>query len=194
MSKRYEQLIPLIQTCKPRCIVEVGVHKAKRSVKMCEAALKFGPVHYIGYDVFDTMGAQFQAEALNGKGPATEAHARDKLNALARVRSGFTYELIVGDTRNTLHGRGVKADFAFIDGDHRAEVIEGDYLALHLSPVIVLDDYYVENEGRMPVDLAKHGANSLVGNLRISGHRVEVFPVADWCNAGPLVKLAVVFR
>jgi len=194
VTKRYEQLIPLIRAARPRCIVEVGVHKAKRALKMCQAALQYGPVHYIGYDVFDTMDEQFQADALNGKGTPTESYAREKLDALAEANPRFTYELVVGDTRKTLHGKGVKADFAFIDGDHRAEVIEGDYLALHLTPFVVLDDYYVENNGVMPVDLTRYGANSLVESLTCSGHTVAVLPQADWCNAGPLVKLATVFR
>lgn len=191
MAKRYQQLIDLVALYKPGYIVEVGVHKAKRSVAMCQEATKYQPVTYVGFDVFDTMGDQFQADALNGKGTPTEAQARAALSQVPRLQ----FELKVGDTRQTLHrdkAGGAGVQFAFIDGDHRVDAIRGDYLALSDCPVVVLDDFYRPGpNGELP-DLDKYGANQLVCELLADGVNVEILPTGDPCNHGAVTYLAVV--
>lgn len=191
MAKRYQQLIDLVAEYKPGYIVEVGVHRAKRSVAMCREAIKHRPVMYVGFDVFDTLGDQFQAEALNGKGTPTEAQARA---ALSQVE-GLEFVFKVGDTRQTLHREapgGTGAHFAFIDGDHRVDAIRGDYLALSDCPIVVLDDFYRPGpNGELP-DLEKYGANQIVCELLADGANVEVLPIGDLCNHGALTYLAVV--
>jgi len=191
LAKRYDQMLVLITQVKPRTIVEVGVHRALRASKLCREALKCSPeVHYIGYDVFDTMGEEFQAQALNGKGTPTEREARKVLDAMP---TGFTYELVIGDTRETLHGRHVAADFAFIDGDHRVEAIRSDYRSVD-ADCIVFDDFYsAGHDGRVP-DLSEYGANAVVDELIAAGARVDILPVADLCNHGGMTRLAVVWR
>ena len=193
MAKRYTQMLPLIASIKPRTIAEVGVHRAKRAVMLCRKALEYGPVHYIGYDVFETKDAAFQADALNGKGTPIEADARRQLDALAAEFPGFSYELIVGDTRDTLQQHPVIVDFAFIDGDHRVEVIEGDYLALAKSRYVLLDDFYVAGPN-CALNLSRYGANTLAGNLITSCHEVEILPVGDVCNHGGIAHLVAVSK
>lgn len=202
MTTRYDQLLHLIDKHKPSTIVEVGVHRGARAVAMTQRALRYWTsVRYIGFDVFETLGQQFQDEALNGKGMPTEAEAR---RALARVQNQakargqvFDYEFIVGDTRETLHaytGRALPIDqaLAFIDGDHRIDAIRGDYAALEASPIVVFDDYYVPDGRGLTVDLTKYGANAVVDELRAAGRQVEILPAADPCKHGGLIKLAVV--
>lgn len=191
MAKRYDQMIPLVEKLKPRRIVEVGVHRAMRASKLCQAALQYGPVEYLGYDVFDTMGEAFQEAALNGKGEPTEREARRRLD---QVRGEFSYSFVIGDTRDTLHGSEVEADFAFIDGDHRIDAIAGDYAALANVRCVVFDDWYAPDErGDIP-DLSLYGANSVVEGARLAGRRVEILPMADGCNCGGKSHLAVVWR
>lgn len=191
MAKRYEQMVPLIHQIKPRTIVEVGVHRGMRAALMANAALQHNPVNYIGYDVFDTMGAEFQKAALNGKGEPTEAAARRRLDM---VEGKFTYSFVIGDTRDTLHGQDVEADFAFIDGDHRVDAIAGDYAALAGTRCVVLDDYYAfDDNGNIP-DLEKYGANQTVEDARQAGRRVEILPQADGCNCGGKSHLAVIWN
>jgi len=191
MAKRYDQMIPLVEKLKPRRIVEVGVHRAMRASKLCQAALQYGPVAYIGYDVFDTMGEDFQEAALNGKGEPTEREARRRLD---QVRGDFTYSFVIGDTRDTLHGTEVEADFAFIDGDHRVDAIRGDYLALVGTRCVVFDDYYMpDSAGQLP-DLNLYGANQIVDEMRGAGHKVEILPVADKCKCSGVSHLAVVWK
>lgn len=189
MAKRYDQMIALVAELQPRTIVEVGVHGAKRAVALCTEALKYGHVHYVGFDVFETLGQEFQKEALNGKGMPTEAKARHALDRLAQ-NPEFTYELIVGDTRTTLHGQERAPDFAFIDGDHRVDAIRGDYMALAGSPCVVFDDYYRAGPDRRLPDLEKFGANSVVD--AIDDGRVHILPEGDMCNHGAVAYLVVV--
>lgn len=191
MAKRYDQMIRLVEKLKPKRIVEVGVHRAMRASKLCQAALQYGPVTYTGYDVFETMGAAFQDAALNGKGEPTEFEARRRLDM---VRGPFTYDFVIGDTRETLHGSKIEADFAFIDGDHRVDAIRGDYLALAEVPCVVFDDYYMpDDNGEMP-DLSLYGANRIVEDAREAGRKVEILPVADKCKCSGVSHLAVVWK
>lgn len=193
MAKRYAQMIPIIAELKPSVIVEVGVHKGVRGSALSLEALRHSShVRYIGYDVFDTMGEQFQRDALNGKRTPTQARARQAFDPIASQHTAFTYTFHVGDTRKTLHGRSLDADFVFIDGDHRVEAIRGDYLALKDAPVVVLDDFYMPGPtGSLP-DLSLYGANALVDELRSDGREVEILPVGDLCNHGAVAHLAVV--
>jgi hypothetical protein len=188
VAKRYEQMLSLVDSVRPRTIVEVGVHGALRANILCRRALTYGRVHYIGYDVFDTVTPEFQSEALNGKGMPNEARARERLDRIAQDHPNFSYELIVGDTRDTLHNKGVLADFAFIDGDHRVDAIRGDYEALSRSKCIVFDDYYLKGKrGELP-DLDKYGANAVVDEL----DGFSILPEGDRCDHGAISHLAVV--
>ena len=193
MAKRYLQMLGLVAEAKPSIIVEVGVHKAIRAAMLCNEAMRHSKsVRYIGFDVFETMGEEFQKEALNGKGTPMESDARRMLNTVANTYLSFGYELRVGDTRDTLHGTSVPADFAFIDGDHRVEAIRGDWLSLNGSKMVVFDDFYLPGfRGELP-DLRKFGANTVVEEARENGWSVEILPTGDVCNHGAIAHLAVV--
>jgi hypothetical protein len=105
---------------------------------------------------------------------------------------GLRFDLIVGDTRQTLHGCEHRADFAFIDGDHRVDAIRGDYAALASCLVVVFDDYYrTDTDGRCP-DLDLYGANTVVDTLAADGASVQILPQGDPCKHGGLSHLAVV--
>lgn len=191
MAKRYSQLLDLVAQLRPRSIIEVGVHRAIRGAKMCAAAKA---KRYTGFDVFDTLPEAFQEDALNGKGMVDERAARQRLDAIVASGSGFGYELVIGDTRDTLHGKPRTADLAFIDGDHRVDAIAGDYAALASCPVVVFDDYYRPDEqGRTP-DLSLYGANQTVDACIEAGLSVEILPAADACAHGGMAHLVVVRR
>jgi hypothetical protein len=195
MAKRYGQMIQIVAALKPSIIVEVGVHRGLRGSALSIEALRHShEVRYIGFDVFETMGAQFQKDALNGKRTPREARARMSFEPIVKKHPGFSYTFTIGDTRDTLHGKRIEADFAFIDGDHRVDAIRGDYDALKDAPVVVLDDYYVAGaNGDLP-DLSKYGANAVVDELRDEGVSVEILPSRDVCNHGAISCLAVVRR
>lgn len=192
MSTRYLQLNDLIDKHRPQRIVEVGVHRGARAALMVgRALLHWRSVEYLGFDVFDTVDAGFHALALNGKGIATQNQATA---SLSRFHSfGLTHRFVVGDTRTTLHKTKAVADFAFIDGDHRVEVIRGDAEAID-APVLVFDDYYTPGKAGMTVDLARHGANVVIDEYRARGCLVTVLPAGDVCKHGSVAHLAVVER
>lgn len=193
MAKRYHQMIPIIAALKPKTIIEVGVHRGKRAAMLCLEALRHSSqVNYAGFDVFDTLGDKFQADALNGKGTPTMAQAEASLNPISLQYLRFRYSLTVGDTRETLKNTEIVANFAFIDGDHRVDAIRSDYHALRHCDVVVFDDYYRAGpNGNLP-DLSKYGANAVVDELIAQGKNVEILPTGDLCNHGAITYLAVV--
>lgn len=191
MAKRYDQMFELIDKVKPQRIIEVGVHRGIRAAKLCNRALCHSDsVEYVGYDVFDTVGAEYQEDALNGKGQPSEAQAKERLDGVR----GLQHSFVIGDTRETLHGMNVKADFVFIDGDHRIDAIEGDYEALKGAKCVVFDDFYkFDSQGNMP-DITLYGANATVDRLIGEGRKVTILPVGDTCKHGGVSHLAVVWK
>jgi hypothetical protein len=178
---RYDQLRDLIDETKPKSIIEIGVCHGKRSVMMCLQALQHqSRVEYVGYDLFEDATPETNACEMNGKEIFHHLIAKSKLNSLRSAYPGLAYTLIKGNTRNTLHGRDVVADFVFIDGGHSLETIRGDYQAVKGSNVVVFDDYY---EG---IDTSKFGCNLL---LETMPHRV--LPKKDTVTGGGMVQMAV---
>lgn len=191
MAKRYDQLLGLIDNVKPKKIVEVGVHTALRGAAMCMKALEHrSAVEYVGYDIFELADSKFHEDALNGKGMPDQEKARNRLRAIG----GLSHSFVIGDTRKTIGGQTVHADFAFIDGDHRVDAIRSDYAALAGCKCVVFDDYYRPGQdGKIP-DLNLYGANAVVDELAAAGRRVDILPVADVCKHGGFSHLAVVWK
>lgn len=192
MTKRYDQLVALIVERAPATIVEIGVHNAIRAQLMCEAArTRVKKVRYMGYDVFETETYGFHARALNGKGIPSQRAAESRMVRLNHRLGGVHWGFTVGDTARTLHGRKVACDFAFIDGDHRVEMIREDALALD-CPCLVFDDYYTEGPGGMRADISKYGANAVVAELEAAGRRVTILPKKDMTKEGCYSSLVMV--
>jgi uncharacterized Rossmann fold enzyme len=158
---RYKQLIDLVRFARPMTIIEIGTHNGKRAAVFCREALRHNEnVHYVGYDLFDMATRDINKIEFNGKGAGDEAIARAKLTAIAAEHPGFSYELVKGNTRETLHGQSHCADFVFVDGGHSVETIRGDFEAIKTSRVIALDDYY---SGK--VDTTKCGCNTVIKDI-----------------------------
>lgn len=193
MARRYDQLIDIVREAKPTRIAEIGVHKGLRAALMCREALKYRErVTYVGLDVFDLKDQQFHDDALNGKGMPSEDQARRRLD---EIGPALTWQFVKGDTRETLHGQTLDADLVFIDGDHRLEVIRGDYESVKGAKCVVFDDYYAKLVGdHCPVDLDRHGCNRLIDELKSEGRRVEVLSIADRCVHEAYAQLAVVWH
>jgi hypothetical protein len=178
--RRYNRLLKLIAFNKPKRIIEIGTHKGKRADLLCRESLKYNNVHYVGYDLFETATEETDKREMNGKGAGSQEAACEKLEKIKADFSDFTYELIKGDTRETLHGTDQRADFVFIDGGHSEATIRGDYEAVKHSRLVAFDDYYV---GDIP---AGFGCNAVV-----AGIPHELMPEEDTGN-GLGVKIAVV--
>jgi predicted O-methyltransferase YrrM len=187
-ATRYFQLAILIALTKPRTIIEIGTHCGDSAVAMCWEALKHRPqVHYTGFDVFDTRDEEFHRLAFNGKRAFSKQVASDRLALIRSQVPSFTYELIEGETSATLHPRSMRADFVFIDGDHRIDAIRSDYAALAKSNVIVFDDFYDPSATPGDTLTRSYGCNQLVATLK----DVTILPLADsFPNSGP-IRMAV---
>lgn len=169
--QRYDQILKIIDQIKPKKIVEVGVFNGDRAVLMSKTALKHNKdVEYVGYDLFEEANHMTNTEEMNAKKNHSMSYVADKLGAFQRDNIGFKFHLIKGNTRETLGGKTIEADFAYIDGGHTVETIRNDYDALKTCPVVVFDDYYKDSE----FDLDKVGCNKLIEEL--GG---EVLPSTD---------------
>jgi hypothetical protein len=158
VTQRYKQLVDMVRFARPETIIEVGTHSGKRAFLICAEAVKHRErVHYVGYDLFDLATDEINGREFNGKRRADEAAARERLDQIVKACPGFSYHLVKGNTRDTLHGSTHCADFVFIDGGHSVETIRGDFDALKTSRVIALDDYY---SGR--IDTSKAGCNQIL--------------------------------
>ena len=190
-ASRYSQLQTLIALVKPRTIIEIGTHRGNSAIAMCLEALKHRPkVHYVGFDVFETKDKDFHRRAFNGKGVPARQFAHDRLESISSQFSSFTFDLIEGDTSSTLHHKSMRADFVFIDGDHRVEAIQGDYAAVAKSSVMVFDDFYDPSSPQGCELIAKFGCNQLVAGLK----DVTILPLADnFPSTGP-IRMAVKIR
>jgi uncharacterized Rossmann fold enzyme len=184
LPSRYDQLVKLIELNKPKTIVEVGVHHGKRAERMTREALKHNDtVHYTGYDLFDDASRETDIKEKNGKGAPDLVAVQQKLDRIKMDFPGFTWELIKGDTRETLHGKTITVDFAFIDGGHTVETIRGDYEALQSSRLIAFDDYYTGGD----IDTKQFGCNEV-----IKARTHTILPWADWVRGNGRARIAVV--
>ncbi len=189
---RYSQLQTLIALVKPETIVEIGTNRGDSAVAMCSEALKHrAKVHYTGYDVFNTKDEGFHRLVFNGKGAVPRQFVHDRLETVRSQFPSFTFKLIEGETATTLHPQPVRADFAFIDGDHRLEIINRDYVAVANSGVIVFDDFYDTSSTQGQELSRQFGCNELVARLE----EVTILPLADtFPRTGPIRMAMVMHR
>lgn len=151
---RYDKLIELAASKKPDVLVEIGTHRGLRA-KLLKAHCK----QYYGFDFWESGNDETDRRESNGKGRSTKAQAEQAL-------AGSRFELIAGDTRITLpefYKRGIKIDFAWIDGGHSVETIRSDWnwISKMLNPgaVVIFDDWYApERDG--------FGCNSIVAGIK----------------------------
>jgi len=193
---RYEQLLQIIEQTKPRTIIEVGTWNGLRAVQMATEALRFGPVHYVGLDLFEEATAETDAAELNVKAHCTidEVHAR--LTDLQAQDTRFTFTLWGGNTNDTLP-EVMKLEamegpsLAFIDGGHSVETIRNDYEHLKGCDFVVLDDLYQPDDRGCP-DVDKYGCNHLLESIGTLGVDWFILPVGDPVVTGGRVHMATV--
>lgn len=172
---RYDQIEPILAKKRPNVSVEIGTHQGKRA----QMIAKHSQMYY-GFDLWELGDSDNDKAEYNGKGRSTMQEAESRLK-------GRPHELIRGNTKYTLREfvkRGVRVDFAFVDGGHAKPTIASDwnYLSQILAPgaIVVFDDYYV------PESL-HFGCNEVVRHLN---HRV--LPDADTTQDGWKCHLVVV--
>ena len=166
-------------------------------------------VHYTGIDLFEEANEQTDKEEFNVKHHYTKRSVELKLIDLAREyeKKGktFTYYLMQGDSIEKFKILkddslcilyNIKPDFAFIDGGHSTETIRSDYEMCKDIPVIVMDDYYTEDDnGKLPPPEFM-GVNKIYeeigGTLRVGLQRRLIISTGDRVTGGGLVKLSLI--
>lgn len=155
---RYAQLLDIIDEIKPQSILEIGVWSGARAVQMIQEAAKFRPIEsidYVGFDLFEQQTGEYnRLEGSKDAWPKSVVERRLKA-------TGAKFELVQGNTRDTLAGFGWRHyDFMFIDGGHSEETIKSDWNNVcTLQAVFVFDDYYF---GPHPAGM---GCNAIIDNL-----------------------------
>lgn len=203
---RYDLIYDLIDEVKPRSIIEIGVARVVRAKEMSARAMRHrDQFHYIGYDVFDSVGEfnspearRFHREVHNHKRVESRHWCMRKLQNMVDGRHGpaypgFTFRLIQGRTQDTLHGKNVEADLVFIDGDHRLETIRKDYAAVKNSRLVIFDDYFIADERGCP-DVTKFGCNGVLDDFDLPHVHWEWSKSADPCADKGKSKLLIVWR
>lgn len=177
----------MIDECKPKRLLEVGVWNGANAIRMIRQAQKHhqpNEIEYIGYDLFEDATAEIDAKEFNVK-------RHNQVRAVqAEICAGAPWSsvlLVKGDTKDTLSD-GMTRDFAFIDGGHSIETIASDYARLKNCPVIVLDDYYTSDGVGCP-DTSKFGCNTLLKEL---GRPFNILPIKDPVKGGGFTQLALI--
>jgi hypothetical protein len=181
---RYSQLPGLIEAIKPKSIVEVGTWSGWRAVQMCLISLQYQPeVHYKGFDVFDVFTKEFDAYEMNVKPHFSREEVDRLLSLLAQLYPEFTYELVQGNTNDTLKDEVV--DFVFLDGGHSVETIKNDFEGVKRSHRVLLDDYYTG-----PIDIEQFGCNVIVEGA--AAGRYQLLPVKDPVAGGGSTQFVLI--
>lgn len=194
-SGRYVLLAHLIADLKPTRIIEVGTWNGERAMIMAGVAMSqnVGPVHYVGFDLFEDGSPATDSQELNVKPHFTEEAVRNRLSEFAAKYSGFSFGLHKGNSRETVEHYVKQTEredyggptFVFIDGGHSVETIQSDFDNLRdLADLIVMDDFY---EGGP--DTTKFGCNQIFEELPVE-HSV-LLPEKDPMLGGGTVRLAV---
>lgn len=173
-KSRYGVLLKIIEAHKPRTIIEVGTWNGLRAMEMLRAARQQRKrVSYIGYDLFEDATPESDAAELNVKPHASLADVHKSLSAFAKSIKGISFQLVKGNTKDTLHGKSPlpmpRPVLAFIDGGHSIDTIRGDYLALKGADILVLDDYYNKDDKGPGPDTEKFGCNKVAKEFDLEG-------------------------
>lgn len=178
---RYGQISPLLKNLLPSEILEVGTWSGWRAVQMSLQSLCRGKaVHYKGFDVFEKFTPEFDAKEMNVKPHFSRDEVDRLLHLVADLYPRFSYELVQGNTNETL--KQEKVEFVFLDGGHSVETIQSDFTAVSDSDVILLDDYYAGG-----IDTSAFGCNSVIN--AVPHH---VLPVKDPVQGGGTTQFALV--
>lgn len=165
MINRYQQIDIIIDYIRPQNIVEIGTWNGDRALVMATKALEYRDyIHYWGFDLFEDASPESDQAELNAKPHHSLTEVTEKLEIFSQQNSGYFFDLIQGNTRQTLlnlDDRITQCDLAFIGGGHSLETIKGDYHALKDCATILFNDYYIPDENGKCPDSQKFGCNQL---------------------------------
>ena len=203
IPNRYKQLADTIRHYKPKSIIEVGAWNGGRAIEMALAAFESqDEILYRGFDLFEDGTSETNDEEFNLKAHNTQSavikRLQDFRSKMMEKKKVFTFELGKGNSKDTLKDRDdLNADFVLIGGGNSIATTKSDYDNLKHNPVIVMDNFFREDEDKNNAPKKYHGTNKVVDSLpkgKKKGVRRWVIPSQDIVRGGGHTHLALILN
>jgi hypothetical protein len=203
IPNRYKQLADTIRHYKPKSIIEVGAWNGGRAIEMALAAFESqDEILYRGFDLFEDGTSETNDEEFNLKAHNTQSavikRLQDFRSKMMEKKKVFTFELGKGNSKDTLKDRDdLNADFVLIGGGNSIATTKSDYNNLKHNPVIVMDNFFREDEDKKNAPEKYHGTNKVVDSLpkgKKKGIRRWVIPSQDIVRGGGHTHLALILN
>ena len=203
VPNRYKQLADVIREYKPKSIIEVGTWNGGRAIEMALAAFETqDELLYRGFDLFEDGTTETDNEEFNLKAHNTKSAVIKRLQEFRKKmmekKKVFTFALGKGNSKDILKDcDDLNADFVLIGGGNSIATTKSDYDNLKHNPVVVLDNYFREDEDKNNAPEKYHGTNKIVESLpkgKKDGVRRWVIPSQDLVRGGGHTHLVVVLN
>ena len=200
---RYKQLADTIRHYKPKSIIEVGTWNGGRAIEMALAAFENqDEILYRGFDLFEDATSETDDEEFNLKAHNTQSAVIKRLQdfraKMMEKEKVFTFEIGKGNSREILKDRkDLNADFVLIGGGNSIKTTRSDYDNLKHNPVVVLDNFFREDENKKNALERYQGTNKIVDSLpkgKKEGIRRWVVPSQDIVRNGGHTHLVLILN
>ena len=126
-------------------------------------------VHYVGYDLFEEATPHTDEEEFNVKAhnkmQAVEKRFTDFANIMLKRKSKyFTFELIKGNTRDTMKKQD--ADLVLMGGGNSFTTVNNEYEKLNHNKLIIFDNFYMTDSAEKNVIEKYQGVNKVFDSIK----------------------------
>ena len=203
IPSRYKQLADVIRHYKPQSIIEVGTWNAGRAIEMALAVFETeDELLYRGFDLFEDGTTETDDEEFNLKAHNTQSAVIKRLQdfraKMMEKEKVFTFQIGKGNSREILKDRtDLNADLVLIGGGNSIETARSDYDNLKHNPIVIMDNYFREDEAKNNAPEKYHGTNKVIDKLpkgKKNGVRRWVVPSQDSVRGGGHTHLAVILN
>ena len=200
---RYKQLADLIREYKPQSIIEVGTWNGGRAIEMALAAFENqDEILYRGFDLFEDGTTETDEEEFNLKAHNTQSAVIKRLQEfrakMMEKKKVFTFEIGKGNSKEILKDRtDLDADLVLIGGGNSIKTTKSDYDNLKHNPIVVMDNFFREDEDKKNAPEKYQGTNKVVDKLpkgKKDGVRRWVIPSQDLVRGGGYTHLSVILN
>ena len=198
---RYQQIGELMDTYKPKSVIETGTWNGGRAIQMALTAFEYSDnFTYKGYDLFEDSTIETDHEEFNSKAHNTMVAVQKRLEEFAEHvkvnrNKTFTFELQKGNTRKTLREQGEWYDMAFVGGGNSIKTVAHDFHCVKNTPVIVLDHYFREDDEKLLPNDSYQGVNKIFESFKKNKKvRRYVLPSGDRVKGGGFTHLMVILN
>ena len=200
---RYQQLADIIRHYKPKSIIEVGTWNGGRAIEMALAAFENqDEILYRGFDLFEDGTSETDDEEFNLKAHNTQSAVIKRLQdfraKMMEKKKVFTFEIGKGNSKEILKDRtDLDADFVLIGGGNSIPTAKSDYDNLKHNPIVVMDNFFREDEDKNNAPEKYQGTNKVIDSLpkgKKGGVRRWVIPSQDMVRGGGHTHLVAILN